>query len=184
LEIPRFILERRLNRQLRRLSTDFLEPQPKRQRAADRAFERVIAPPALHVFNRAVPLILGNVADRDWTTADVTRGEARHQMPQLANIPGILPAEQIITHGRIQFKGGSGRLHLSQEVGYERQDVLAAFLQRRQLARPLRDAKIEKGLKAAAGSALAMRRPDLKNALSSGKTGQVKTCLVDALTAA
>ena len=109
---------------------DLAQRQPSRYGIANALLEPVVA--RADCGRDGGSLVLGNVADGDRAGADVAIGDASHQLPQLADIAGVVAGQEERLHVVIELGRGAGA-EATEEMTSEREDVVAALTEARQV---------------------------------------------------
>ncbi len=120
------------------------------QRMADGAGECGVRPRRGQVRAAQGTFVRRHGAQRDGPGAAVPVPQARHRLAQLAHVAGVVAREQVLAHGWIEFAAGLRVGMGGQEVGDQRQDVVAPFAQGRRAAAPAGDAVQQVGAELAA----------------------------------
>ena len=120
------------------------------QSASRTARSNLAAAPVLRGHAGPGPLVLGQIADRDGSFADVAGSEARDQLAQLPDVAGIGPLLQVRAHRLLQRRRRSPRARLPEKALGQGEDVLRTFAQGRQLEHAVGQPVVEIGAEGSA----------------------------------
>jgi hypothetical protein len=130
-EIAIFVIECRLDDDIRRLAIDLFETNAHRQRAPNGALKCTVMPDFSHALHGGEALVRREIPDGERSIADMPADHARDEVAKFTHVPGIFARQQIIADSRIGFRGRPRTVDLLKKVASQRQDIFSTFAQRR-----------------------------------------------------